>query len=268
MPVVTVEVPSLGNRCHLVHDGRRALVVDPPRDAAPVERVAEEIGVDIAAVADTHVHNDYVSGGLALARRHGADYLLAADEAVEFERVGVRDGDILSYGDVALRVLATPGHTRHHQSFVVRVPEEPAALFSGGSLLLGTVGRTDLVDPYLTLHLAGTQSGPTAHPNNAPVDTGPIACSARIVDSPSPHSRTVIGGSMSIVRVRMAPALRLSGRSGQPSRVPTARKRLRRDLLPLGHQITRQACSRSSLTTTGRSGTWTGTCRPCTHRSR
>lgn len=157
MPVTTIAVPALGNRCHLVHDGRNAVVVDPPRDAGELEHAAESAGVDIVAVADTHVHNDYVSGGLALARRHGADYLVAADEPVSFERVGVRGGDLLAYGDVALEVLATPGHTRHHQSFLARVPGEPPALFSGGSLLLGTVGRTDLVDPRLALHLAGAQ---------------------------------------------------------------------------------------------------------------
>ena len=157
MAVVTIEVPSLGNRTHLVHDSHRALAIDPPRDAAPLERAAEDAGVDIVAVADTHVHNDYVSGGLGLARRHGADYLLSADEPVSFERVGVRGGEVLSYGDLELEVVATPGHTRHHQSFLVRSPGRPAALFSGGSLLLGTVGRTDLVDPRLALHLAGAQ---------------------------------------------------------------------------------------------------------------
>jgi len=157
MPVTTIAVPALGNRSHLVHDGRLGVVVDPPRDAAGLERAAEAAGVDIVAVADTHIHNDYVSGGLSLARRHGADYLVAADEPVSFERVGVRGGDVLDYGDLALEVLATPGHTRHHQSFLARVPGETPALFSGGSLLLGTVGRTDLVDPRLALHLAGAQ---------------------------------------------------------------------------------------------------------------
>ena len=98
MQVVTLDVPHLGNRCHLVHDGTSALVVDPPRDLAAVERAAEEAGVEIAAVADTHLHNDYVSGALGLARRHGADYLLAADENVAFERVGVRGGDVLDVG--------------------------------------------------------------------------------------------------------------------------------------------------------------------------
>lgn len=159
MPVVVLEVPALGNRCHLVHDGRTAVVVDPPRDPRVVERAAETAGVEIAAVADTHVHNDYVSGALGLARRHGADYLLAADEHVTFERVGVRHDDVLAYGGLRVRVLATPGHTRHHQAFLVdnAVSDEPAALLSGGSLLRDTVGRTDLVDPRLAAHLAGIQ---------------------------------------------------------------------------------------------------------------
>jgi hydroxyacylglutathione hydrolase len=157
MPVVTIEVPALGNRSHVVHDGTVAVAIDPPRDLTAVERAAEEAEVDVVAVADTHVHNDYVSGGLTLARRHGADYLLSADEPVSFERVGVHGGDALTYGPVRLEVLSTPGHTRHHQSFLARVPGEPAALLSGGSLLLGTVGRTDLVDPRLALHLAGLQ---------------------------------------------------------------------------------------------------------------
>ena len=157
MSLITIDVPALGNRCHVVHDGQRAVVVDPPRDVAVVERATEGAGLDIAAVADTHVHNDYVSGALTLARRHGADYLLSADESVAFERVGVRGGDDLAYGGVRLEVLDTPGHTRHHQSYVARVAGEPAALFSGGSLLVGTVGRTDLVDRRLALHLAGAQ---------------------------------------------------------------------------------------------------------------
>ena len=160
MQVVTLDVPSLGNRTHLVHDGTRALVVDPPRDLGPIESAAEAEGVEIAAVADTHLHNDFVSGALGLARRHGADYLLAADEAVEFERVGVRDGDVVPVGRMNVTVLATPGHTRHHQSFLVRDHDrvdQPAAVFSGGSLLHGTVGRTDLSGVALTYELARQQ---------------------------------------------------------------------------------------------------------------
>ena len=157
MKVVTIDVPALGNRCHLVHDGRVAVVIDPPRGTREVERAAEDEEVEVVAVADTHLHNDYLSGALGLARRHGADYLLAADEAVEFERVGVRHGDVLRYGALDVEVLATPGHTRHHQSFLAGATDGPAALFSGGSLLHGTVGRTDLVDPRLARGLAEAQ---------------------------------------------------------------------------------------------------------------
>ncbi|MBB6626529.1 MBL fold metallo-hydrolase [Nocardioides sp. KIGAM211] len=157
MQVITLEVPELGNRSHLVHDGTVALVVDPPRDPAAVEAAAEQAGVEIAAVADTHVHNDYVSGALGLARRHGADYLLAADERVDFERVGVRGGEQVRVGALDVLVVDTPGHTRHHQSFVASQDGGRAAAFSGGSLLLGTVGRTDLVDEHLTEALARAQ---------------------------------------------------------------------------------------------------------------
>jgi glyoxylase-like metal-dependent hydrolase (beta-lactamase superfamily II)/rhodanese-related sulfurtransferase len=159
MQVRTLAVPGLGNQTYLAHDGRHALVVDPPRDLAVVEAAAAEAGVEISAVADTHVHNDYVSGALGLARRHGADYLLAADEPVEFERVGVRGGDVVRVGRLQVSVLATPGHTRHHQAFLVSDldDDEPAALFSGGSLLYGTVGRTDLVDRRLSSDLARAQ---------------------------------------------------------------------------------------------------------------
>ena len=158
MQVVTVEIPELGNRTHLVHDGARALVVDPPRDVAPLERAAEEAGVDISAVADTHVHNDYLSGAAALARRHRVPYLLSADERVDFDRLAVRGGDVVTVGALEVQVLDTPGHTLHHQSYVVRHGDvEVPALFSGGSLLHGTVGRTDLVDPLLARLLGRAQ---------------------------------------------------------------------------------------------------------------
>ncbi|MCB0896740.1 MAG: MBL fold metallo-hydrolase [Nocardioides sp.] len=202
MEVVTFEVPELGNRTHLVHDGTRALVVDPPRDVAPVERAVAAAGVEIAAVADTHLHNDYVSGALGLARRHGADYLLSADEPVGFERVGVRDGDVVPVGRLDVRVLATPGHTRHHQSFLVRHhdhPDRAAALFSGGSLLHGTVGRTDLVDDRLTHALARQQwasarllgaldPATSLHPTHG---FGSFCAGSPVADHPTSTARTI-----------------------------------------------------------------------------
>ncbi len=161
MRVVTIAVPHLGNRTHLVHDGRVGVVIDPPRDHEAVEKAAAEAGVDIVAVAETHIHNDYVSGGLCLSRRHGAEYLVSSDEAVDFARIGVGDNETLAFGDIDLRVIATPGHTPLHLSFLATDAttggNPPGALFSGGSLLHGSVGRTDLIDPTLTNALTRAQ---------------------------------------------------------------------------------------------------------------
>ena len=161
MHVVTIEVPHLRNRTHLVHDGRVGVVIDPPRQVGAVEAAAEEAGVDIVAVAETHIHDDYVSGGLFLSKRHRASYLVAADEDVDFDRIEVHDNETLSFGDIDLRAIATPGHTPLHLAFLASDAttgdDRPSALFSGGSLLHGTVGRTDLVDPFLTTALTRAQ---------------------------------------------------------------------------------------------------------------
>ncbi len=71
----------------------------------------------------------------------------------------MRHGDVVPVGRLDVSVLATPGHTRHHQAFLAvdRDRREAGALFSGGSLLHGTVGRTDLVDQRLTYDLAEAQ---------------------------------------------------------------------------------------------------------------
>ena len=78
MNVETIETPSLGDRSYLVHDGEVALVVDPQRDLDRVLSAADDARVAITHVAETHLHNDYVSGGLALSQRTGATYLHAA----------------------------------------------------------------------------------------------------------------------------------------------------------------------------------------------
>lgn len=158
MHVIAVEIPELGNRAYLVHDDAVALVIDAPRDCRPLELAARSAGVQIVAVADTHVHHDYVSGALPLAARHGAEHWLAAEERVQFDRVSIRGGDIFDIGRLHVQVLATPGHTLHHQSFLVSDPRTGArAVFSGGSLLHGTVGRTDLVDPLLSRMMGRAQ---------------------------------------------------------------------------------------------------------------
>lgn len=157
MQIITIETPSLGDRSYLVHDGRVALVVDPQRDVDRVLTVADRAGVRITHVVETHVHNDYVSGGLTLCRLTGATYVHAADEPLRFEHTPVSDGDTFDVGELSVEVLHTPGHTPHHLSYVVRHGDEPPAAFTGGSMLYGTVGRTDLISPQATEELSRAQ---------------------------------------------------------------------------------------------------------------
>ena len=156
MEVVTVDTPQLGDRSYLVHDGEAALVIDPQRDTDRIEEAARGAGVRITHVAETHLHNDYVTGGLVLARAHGAAYIVGADEHVSFEHHSVADRQEFRVGTLSVTAVATPGHTHHHMAYIVRGAGR-TAVFSGGSLLYGSVGRTDLVAPDHTEGLARDQ---------------------------------------------------------------------------------------------------------------
>ncbi|MFE0679067.1 rhodanese-like domain-containing protein [Streptomyces sp. NPDC058867] len=156
--VDTLEFEGLGNRSYLAGGATAAVVIDPPRDIDQVIAAAARRGVRIAYVAETHVHNDYVTGGLELARVTGASYLVPAAAHVSFARTPVADGDTVAVdAGLVLRAIATPGHTPHHTSYVLEQDGRGVAAFTGGSLLIGTVGRPDLVEPRLTEQLARAQ---------------------------------------------------------------------------------------------------------------
>ncbi len=156
MDVIVIDTPQLGDRSYLVHDGAVALVIDPQRDTDRVEKAAQEAGVAITHVAETHIHNDYVTGGLALAKAHGASYLVNAADPVKFERTPIADGETVRIGAFTVKAVATPGHTHTHLSFIAEDGEKQA-VFSGGSLLYGSVGRTDLVAASDTVGLTRDQ---------------------------------------------------------------------------------------------------------------
>jgi hydroxyacylglutathione hydrolase len=156
--VMPIDTPTLGDRSYLVHDGTTAFVIDPQRDIDRVLGLAAAENVTITHVFETHIHNDYVTGGYALAEATGAAYHVNADDQVGFDRVAVRDGDVIAVGDtLRVRVLATPGHTFTHLSYALESDGEPVAVFSGGSLLYGSVGRPDLLGPAHTHDLVHHQ---------------------------------------------------------------------------------------------------------------
>ena len=155
--VETIATPSLGDRTYVVHDGAHAAVVDPQRDLDRLDAVIADLDLRVVAVLETHVHNDYVSGGFALAQRTDAAYHLSADEELDFAHVPTRDGDRIPVGSIALRAVHTPGHTPTHLSYVVEVDGTDVAVCTGGGLLFGSVGRTDLISPDRTEELTRHQ---------------------------------------------------------------------------------------------------------------
>ena len=150
LTIVNIDTPTLGDRSYLVHDGEVAFVVDPQRDIDRVLTLLEEHGVRLTDVFETHIHNDYVTGGLALARRTGAAYHVNEADEVGFERTPIRDGQSIEVGDrMRVTALATPGHTYTHLSYALTDGDDElqdsVAVFSGGSLLYGATGRPDLL---------------------------------------------------------------------------------------------------------------------------
>lgn len=134
--VGTLETAGLGNRSYLAGGRHSALVVDPPRDIARVIAAAARRGVRIALVVETHLHNDYVPGGLELARVTGAQYLVPAAALVSVDRAPVADGDTAPIDEgLTLRAMATPGQTPHHTSYVLEEDGRAVAAATGASLM-------------------------------------------------------------------------------------------------------------------------------------
>ncbi|WP_298355377.1 MBL fold metallo-hydrolase [Rhodoblastus sp.] len=124
-----------------------AAVVDPIGDIAPYLQAAQDTGMKILYVVDTHIHADHASSGRQLAEAAGAEYVLFAGADAKPAFRGAKDRDILPLGNVTAEVLHTPGHTPEHICLLVtdrtRAPE-PWFLLTGHTLMVGDVGRTEL----------------------------------------------------------------------------------------------------------------------------
>jgi hydroxyacylglutathione hydrolase len=143
-------IPGLGHLSTLIADDASgvAAVVDPRRDVDVYLAAATSDGARITHVIETHLHNDYVSGGRDLAALTGATHIIGVGADLAYEHRGVRHGDRIDLGGLSFMALETPGHTPEHMSYAVADTsraEEPMLLFTGGSLLVGAVGRTDLL---------------------------------------------------------------------------------------------------------------------------
>ncbi len=141
-----------------------ALVIDPQRDVERYVAAAQREGMKITAIAETHIHADYLSGARELAERTGARLYLS-DEGDEnwkyrwldkkqngssYHHKLVRDGDSFKVGNIDMQVLHTPGHTPEHISFMVTDrgggANEPMGIATGDFVFVGDVGRPDLLE--------------------------------------------------------------------------------------------------------------------------
>lgn len=148
---------GLGHSSYLVDVGDgRALVIDPSRFPNAQRACARALGIEIAYTADTHVHADYVSGSPELAAC-GATLLAPASAELEVAHRALEPGDDVPLGEFTLRAVATPGHTPDHLAYLLVRDDAPVALFSGGSLMVSTVGRTDLLGSEHAERLAREQ---------------------------------------------------------------------------------------------------------------
>jgi glyoxylase-like metal-dependent hydrolase (beta-lactamase superfamily II) len=120
-------------------------------------RAAEERGLRITSVLETHLHADFVSGAHELAAAVGAKLFVPEGEGLRLPHQGVRGSERWTLDGVEIESVASPGHTPEHMSFVLRGARGPAALFSGGSLIVGGAARTDLIAPEMTEPLTRAQ---------------------------------------------------------------------------------------------------------------
>jgi hydroxyacylglutathione hydrolase len=158
MQIEAIRTESLGDTSYvLAHEGY-GIVVDPQRDVARFLEAVERLGVAVTHVIDTHVHNDYLSGAPALAARLGADLVMPAGAGAGFPFVpAFHLEDLKGDGTLSIRPIHTPGHTPEHTSYLALVDGTPTAVFTGGSLLVGSAGRSDLLGPEFAESLARLQ---------------------------------------------------------------------------------------------------------------
>lgn len=172
MRIETIRTEGLGDSTYvLTHDGI-AVVVDPQRDIDRFENVLNDTGAELRFVLETHLHNDYLSGGRHLARALDGELVLPSGAAPAFRHRPAFHHEDLDGGSLTVRPIHTPGHTPEHMSYVIVVEGEMVAVFSGGSLLVGSAGRADLLGIERADTLARLQFGSVNRLSRLPNDVG------------------------------------------------------------------------------------------------
>jgi len=138
---------GIAHSSYLLGDLNACAIVDPRRDVDIYVDAAQSFGMKITHILETHLHADFVSGHIDLAKRTRGQIYAPKSGDCKFDHVGISEGDDLKIGNMVLSVLETPGHTPEHITYVVTDKArgtEPACIFCGDTLFVGDVGRPDL----------------------------------------------------------------------------------------------------------------------------
>jgi glyoxylase-like metal-dependent hydrolase (beta-lactamase superfamily II) len=137
-----IQIRRNGKGClsYIVGSRGAAVVVDPSADEGAYLKTADEAGLRITHVLETHVHADHVSRARALCGTTGAKLVLPVTDRVTYAYTPIRDGETLSIGDASIEALSTPGHTSESTCYLV----DDELLLSGDTLFVNAVGRPDL----------------------------------------------------------------------------------------------------------------------------
>ena len=158
MNVIPFVHEGLGNSSYLVELGAsKAALIDPDRSIDRYLNAAQSRGWGIISIFETHLHADFISGGLEAAGATGAGLYLPAGAEARFPHDPLTGGQRVSMQGVEVEAVASPGHTPEHFNYLFRWERGPAILFSGGSIIVGGAARTDLIAPEMTEPLTRAQ---------------------------------------------------------------------------------------------------------------
>ncbi len=145
MKVEQIYTGCLAQGAYYIESNGEAAIIDPLREVAPYIQKATLDNAKIKYVLETHFHADFVSGHIDLAKKTGATIVYGPTAKAGFEMHTANDGEVLSLGNVKIKVIHTPGHTMESTCFLL-IDEngKESALFSGDTLFIGDVGRPDL----------------------------------------------------------------------------------------------------------------------------
>jgi glyoxylase-like metal-dependent hydrolase (beta-lactamase superfamily II)/rhodanese-related sulfurtransferase len=152
MKIEQIYTGCLAQGAYYIHSNGEGVIIDPLREVSSYIERAEEDGVKIKYVLETHFHADFVSGHVTLAEKTGATIVYGPNANPSFEAHIATDGEELRVGDVTIKVLHTPGHTMESTTYLLRDESgKDIAIFTGDTLFLGDVGRPDLAQKAATM---------------------------------------------------------------------------------------------------------------------